>query len=317
MTNYTKFNVITLLLFFVSMQSQTLTKIKQEPKNNDFGSVEEKINNFTGRIYHLNKNTRKLPNFDTIKPVGLIYTEELSIKRQAFNKGFPGVTNRFEYFGIDYQAHFYVKESGVYCFLLGSDDGSKLFIDNKLVIDNDGAHPLVYKNECVKMLKGMHAIRVQYFQGPRMDVALTLKCKKVDEKTFEAFKLSDFSPITVTNNSNVIDISVADDILFNHDSFELSKDAKYTLSEIKRVILDKTTVKKIIINGHTDNVGDEKYNLKLSLNRANAVKNYLISNGLSLEFIECNGLGESVPVALNDIEENKRKNRRIEIKILK
>lgn len=72
----------------------------------------------------------------------------------------------------------------------------------------------------------------------------------------------------------------------------------------------------IKINGHTDNIGDDTANLSLSLNRANAVKTYLISNGISSSRINTKGFGESEPVALNTAPEGRQQNRRIEIEVL-
>ncbi len=56
-------------------------------------------------------------------------------------QGFPGIDNRFEWFAIDYTGNFWIARGGKYKFALNSDDGSKLYIDDTLVIDNDGQHP--------------------------------------------------------------------------------------------------------------------------------------------------------------------------------
>lgn len=66
------------------------------------------------------------------------------------------------------------------------------------------------------------------------------------------------------------------------------------------------------ISGHTDNVGSRKNNVELSIRRANAVKDWLVKRGIEPERIQTKGYGPDRPVAPNDSEENKRKNRRIE-----
>ena len=71
---------------------------------------------------------------------------------------------------------------------------------------------------------------------------------------------------------------------------------------------------KIQIDGHTDNTGDEKLNMGLSVRRADAVKAYLTRKGVSASRISTSGFGESKPVSDNDTEEGKAKNRRAEIK---
>lgn len=66
------------------------------------------------------------------------------------------------------------------------------------------------------------------------------------------------------------------------------------------------------ISGHTDNVGPRKKNIELSIRRANAVKEWLVKRGIEAERIQTKGYGPDRPIAPNDSEENKRKNRRIE-----
>lgn len=72
---------------------------------------------------------------------------------------------------------------------------------------------------------------------------------------------------------------------------------------------------KITIVGHTDNGGNEAENKKLSEERANAVAIYLIKGGISKANISCIGLGHMNPIATNNTEEGRRKNRRVEITI--
>ena len=73
---------------------------------------------------------------------------------------------------------------------------------------------------------------------------------------------------------------------------------------------------KIIVAGHTDNMGEERYNDKLSLSRADAVKSYLESlHGISPERIIIKGYGLSNPIDTNETEEGRAKNRRAHIQI--
>lgn len=70
--------------------------------------------------------------------------------------------------------------------------------------------------------------------------------------------------------------------------------------------------KKIQIIGHTDSVGNDAYNLELSQDRANAVKNYLSNKGVPSANIDAKGMGESKPIATNDTADGRAKNRRVE-----
>ncbi|WP_299222708.1 OmpA family protein [uncultured Aquimarina sp.] len=77
--------------------------------------------------------------------------------------------------------------------------------------------------------------------------------------------------------------------------------------------LNKYPNKNVLITGHTDDVGDDAANQSIGLKRAGNVKNYLASQGIPLEKLTSESKGESSPVAPNDTEENRAKNRRIEI----
>lgn len=74
---------------------------------------------------------------------------------------------------------------------------------------------------------------------------------------------------------------------------------------------------KVGIHGHTDNVGDENSNLLLSNKRAMAVKDYLVSLGCNGELLITKGFGETLPTNPNDTEENRSKNRRVELQLIK
>ena len=73
---------------------------------------------------------------------------------------------------------------------------------------------------------------------------------------------------------------------------------------------------KIEIAAHTDDIGDGVYNVRLSKQRANSVINYISTNNINSTRLISNGYGESKPVVPNDSEENRGKNRRVELKIL-
>jgi hypothetical protein len=147
-----------------------------------------------GDIYLLKPDTDALPRFRRLKPVGAIYTSSLNIPPRSFSQGFPGVTDRFEWFAIDYSGAFWIDQPGAYRFLLASDDGSKLYIDNKLVIDNDGLHAVRTGFGAARLKAGSHRIRVSYFQGPRDAVALVLGVERPGEDQWRIFNTRDFLP---------------------------------------------------------------------------------------------------------------------------
>lgn len=71
----------------------------------------------------------------------------------------------------------------------------------------------------------------------------------------------------------------------------------------------------ITISGHTDNVGNKSYNLKLSENRAKSVANNLISKGIDASRIKSLGMGNSNPIQSNESEDGRKANRRVEFYI--
>jgi fibro-slime domain-containing protein len=104
----------------------------------------------------------------------LFFTDELNVPSRRFDQGFPGVSERTEWFTITYRGAFRVKRGGIYQFRLKSDDGSMLFIDHELVVDHDGVHDATSKRGEVDLDEGGHQLAVRYFQGPRYNIALQL-----------------------------------------------------------------------------------------------------------------------------------------------
>ena len=159
-----------------------------------FGTTVAANSGFRGEIYHINPGTEKLPNFSKLKPVGAIYTPYLCVPFRSFEEGFPGVTERFEWFAIDYTGRFWVSEPGIYRFALASDDGSILYIDDKRLINNDEQHWVIEKQGKVKLKTGVHRIRVSYFQGPRSYLALVLSVAGPTDNELRIFHTDDFKP---------------------------------------------------------------------------------------------------------------------------
>ncbi len=91
----------------------------------------------------------------------------------------------------------------------------------------------------------------------------------------------------------------------------------YSIPELKRVAkILKANNLRVEIAGHTDNVGDDNYNMSLSLRRAESVKAFLIQEGCDETLLEVVGYGESKPATTNDTEEGRAKNRRVEMRFL-
>ncbi len=73
-----------------------------------------------------------------------------------------------DYYAFTFEGLIKIEEDGVYDFFTDSDDGSQLFVDDKLVVDNDGLHGLELEKGAIPLEKGLHRIKVNYFE--RMEV---------------------------------------------------------------------------------------------------------------------------------------------------
>jgi outer membrane protein OmpA-like peptidoglycan-associated protein len=111
-----------------------------------------------------------------------------------------------------------------------------------------------------------------------------------------------------------IKITFDSGILFGYDSSTLQPEAKTNISKLA-VILKKYPDTNILVTGHTDSDGAEEYNQTLSEQRAKAVSDYSMYQGISSSRLSVIGLGENEPVSSNETVEGKRLNRRVEIAI--
>ncbi len=103
------------------------------------------------------------------------------------------MTKRIEWFAIDYHGRFWIEHPGKYRFSLSSDDGSKLYIDDRVVINSDGLHAPQTDVGSISLSGGIHRIRVSYFQGPRFQVALVLLVAGPGEP-WRVFNTNEFKP---------------------------------------------------------------------------------------------------------------------------
>ncbi|WP_151791803.1 OmpA family protein [Acinetobacter soli] len=124
------------------------------------------------------------------------------------------------------------------------------------------------------------------------------------------------SQLTVNQaEQKIVDDALKNRIIeFESGSAILTASGQQILDEMAAA-LKKVGGKKVKIIGHTDSSGDAGKNLVLSQERAGAVKNYLLTKGLSSDNLSTEGLGSSKPVADNTTAEGRRKNRRIEFEV--
>ena len=110
-------------------------------------------------------------------------------------------------------------------------------------------------------------------------------------------------------------VTYAADAFFDFNKSVLKPEAKAKLNDLVDKI-KSINLEVIIAVGHTDAIGSEAYNQKLSMRRANAVKAYLVSKGVDKTRIYTEGKGKTQPVADNRTKEGRAKNRRVEIEVV-
>jgi len=119
----------------------------------------------------------------------------------------------------------------------------------------------------------------------------------------------------------MVPIEVGQTFRLNNIFFDTAKsilrpESNGELNNVVRILNDNPKM-EIAIAGHTDYIGSDEYNMKLSDDRANAVRTYLVSNGIAGSRITAKGYGESKPIADNNTEEGRQTNRRVEFTIVK
>ena len=109
-------------------------------------------------------------------------------------------------------------------------------------------------------------------------------------------------------------VTMASDALFDFDKSAIRPDARAKLDDLAGKIRG-VNLEVVIVIGHTDSVGKDAYNMKLSVRRAEAVKAYLVGKGIAANRVYTEGKGERQPIATNKTKEGRQKNRRADIEI--
>ncbi len=120
---------------------------------------------------------------------------------------------------------------------------------------------------------------------------------------------------TVTQQQDRLLVTFPGDVLFNSGSASLSPGAQQRLASFAQT-LERYPESSIIVRGHTDSTGTMALNQRLSQARAENVRGYLISQGVSGDRVTASGMGSQYQVASNDTESGRQQNRRVEIEII-
>ena len=102
------------------------------------------------------------------------------------------------------------------------------------------------------------------------------------------------------------------DVLFDFNKYTLKPGAREKLAKVAGILLAYPGL-KVQLEGHTDSIGSDEYNMKLSQQRASSVQDYLVSQGGSSASLSAIGLGKANPVATNESDAGRQQNRRVEM----
>ena len=121
----------------------------------------------SGRIF-------QMPPFEHLTPAHTFITGTLNVSPRNYTAGFPTakMESVVDNFAIRFRGKLAIEAAGTYTFALNSDDGSKLYINQNLVVDNDGIHTPRYVRGSLELAAGMHHIEIHYFQGQPYQIAL-------------------------------------------------------------------------------------------------------------------------------------------------
>ncbi|RRA99962.1 PA14 domain-containing protein [Larkinella rosea] len=257
----------------------------------------------------------------------------------------PGPGIGHSYYSIRWTGKLYAPKTGIYKFMATVDDGIRLWVNGKKVIDvwelNDNK---TFRGEIRLAAGRYYDLRVDFFNAqhggsislywiPPNQTGLTSLTRdflfrteplkplvsKSIEKPVPVFrkKVEPIAAVKVPKktdhfeNLKTGDKLVLNQVFFVQSEYRLLPESYGELDKLVQA-LSRNPALRIEISGHTDNVGDPRLNLVLSENRASVISTYLVRNGIDGQRIEAKGYGGSRPIADNETEAGRSKNRRVE-----
>lgn len=176
---------------------------------------------------------------------------------------------------------------------------------------SSGSHEVVIG---LKLCKNKNKVKEVVKNDKVLDTSLVTKKMEIRIDTVLITKVD---TIYIEKESKTVKIDksglINKNILFEFDKAIVQKVAYGELESVINILVDRPKV-KIELQGHTDAVGEESYNVGLSKNRVNAVRDFLIANGIESERIICDYYGEKKPKKTNDNAEGRKQNRRVEVR---
>ncbi|WYW09323.1 OmpA family protein [Fusobacterium nucleatum] len=189
------------------------------------------------------------------------------------------------------------------------NEKNSTYTSGDITIENNGDGSGTYNDKAKNLL-------IENDGKGKAKITFNGKTTEVDAKPLEKpekFSKLKMVPPVPSIEANSLLITLDSGILFDVDKYDVRPEAEEVLKNLA-IVLKEADIKAFEIDGYTDSDAGDKHNQILSENRANAVKNFLTSQGITAE-ITIKGYGKTRPIASNDTPEGKQKNRRVEIVI--
>ena len=133
----------------------------------------------------------------------------------------------------------------------------------------------------------------------------------VSKKTLEELIVFNEEGVTIRREGNNLVLSMPELVLFDFNKYEVKNKVKGSLNTLAKALEENPDI-RIKIDGYTDFIGSEGYNLELSVKRAKSIRNYLVDRGVKSSNISIEGYGKQNPIANNATAAGRAKNRRVE-----
>ncbi|HVX57409.1 MAG TPA: OmpA family protein, partial [Candidatus Saccharimonadales bacterium] len=137
------------------------------------------------------------------------------------------------------------------------------------------------------------------------------QARQQEEQTREQLKQQLNSVLQTRETARGLIVNMSD-VLFAFNKYNLKPDAQVKLAKVSGILLAHPDL-KVQVEGYTDNIGSDQYNQKLSQERADAVRDFLVSQDVPQQEVTAQGFGESHPVADNSSAAGRQQNRRVEL----
>ncbi|MGL6131645.1 MAG: OmpA family protein [Fusobacteriaceae bacterium] len=132
-----------------------------------------------------------------------------------------------------------------------------------------------------------------------------------DRRDLEDIIVFNEDGVSIRREGNNLILTMEENVLFDLNQSQVKNRIKPALNSLSRALKENPDI-RIKIDGYTCNLGSENHNLELSLNRSKSIKEYMMLRGVTPNNVTVEGYGESAPKTMNDTEEHRAQNRRVE-----